>query len=519
METDYRLIKGRYYDSVYLMRVSKRVTGQDGVEDAAAVMATAKNLEALESANLLKAGAITAAPNDLLITVSAATLEQAQAVLDRVDEWLEADQPSLDAQMAPRTLGQALSQAPRSNLAVISVPGEYAAREARRALEQGLHVFLFSDNVSLEDEQSLKALSSERGLLVMGPDCGTAIIGGVGLGFANAVRRGSIGVVGASGTGMQEITTLIHRAGAGVSHAVGVGSRDLSDALLGSSTLQAIDALEADPQTKVIVVVSKPPGERAVKLLFERFERCSKPIVSCVLGRESDEPTSDATSQVAGDLEQAAHMAVALATGAASRPATHDLVAIGDAERARMAEAQRYVRGVFAGGTFCYQAQQVMGRHGQAVYSNEPLNPNNHLNDPMRSVAHSFIDLGADEFTVGRPHPMIDGSLRSEHIRTEAADPEIAVLLMDIILGHVSSPDPVGDVIDALLDAKQAASDRGGYLSVVASVCGTDLDPQDFGQQSERLRAAGVIVFDSSVAAATLAAIVAAQLDTAKDVR
>jgi FdrA protein len=517
METDYRLLKGRYYDSVFLMRVSKRITGEDGIEDAAAVMATAKNLEALVAADLIQSDAIGPAPNDLLVTVNATSSERAQAVLDRVDEWLEADQPAGSA-IAPRTLAQAVAQAPAANLAVISVPGEYAAREARHALESGLHVFLFSDNVALEDEIALKQLGRERGLLVMGPDCGTAIVGGVGLGFANVVRRGAIGVVGASGTGMQEVTTLIHRAGAGISHAIGVGSRDLSDALLGSSTLQAIDALEADPNTKVILVLSKPPGDRAVDALFARFARSTKPIVSCVLGRDAVDGAPTGGSQVAGDLEQAAQLAVELAGGTATAAATTDLSSLADSERSQMADAQRYVRGLFAGGTFCYQAQQIMARHGHQVHSNEPLNPDNHLQDAMHSLAHSFVDLGADEFTVGRPHPMIDGSLRSERIRAEAADPETAMILLDIILGHVSSPDPVGDVIEAVVSAKQSASERGGYLSVVANVCGTDLDPQDFDAQSSHLRQAGVIVFESSVTAATFAAQVAALIDSAREV-
>src|SRR5690606_14776291 len=125
-------------------------------------------------------------------------------------------------------------------------PGVYAAFEAFRALENNLNVMMFSDNVTVEDEIKLKDLAVKKDLLMMGPDCGTAIINGVGLCFANKIKRGPIGLVAASGTGLQEVTVLIDQFGGGISQAIGVGGRDLSKDVMGRMTLHAINALNAD---------------------------------------------------------------------------------------------------------------------------------------------------------------------------------------------------------------------------------------------------------------------------------
>ncbi len=505
MTTAVALKKDEYYDSVFLMRIAQRMSQEPGIEQAVAIMGSEKNKGLLAQAGFHNPEIAQASPNDLIVGVSADSPERAWAVLGRIDEWLQ--QRQIESKQATyRTLEQAEQAQPDSNLAVISVPGEYAAREARQALERGLNVFLFSDNVSVEQEIELKSFAKERGLLVMGPDCGTAIIAGVGIGFANAVRRGSVGVIGASGTGTQEITSLVHEAGLGVSHAIGTGSRDLSDKVGGVTTLAAIDALEADAETAVIVCVSKPPGAKTLAEVVHRLDRCAKPVVACFLGASEEALGTGRRFLVARTLDQAAALAVRQAGGMASAIVPKDeeqmLGRLVAAERARMASEQRYVRGVFAGGTFCYQAQQVLRDAGIETHSNAPLEPRLALADPMSSVEHTMVDLGADEFTQGRPHPMIDSTFRRERILREAGDPSVAVLLVDFILGYGAAADPAGDLAGAIAKAKADASARGGYLSVVASVCGTEGDPQGLERQRTTLREAGALVFASSAQAA-----------------
>ena len=312
--TESTVLPNRYLDSVFLMRVAKRLAGEPGIMQAAVVMGTPKNLQVLADAGYAGVDKLGASANDLIVSLQAGTLEQARAVLDSMDEWLQRDSGQTVTTMV-RTLDQALNAQPGSNLAVVSVPGEFAAAEARRALQSGLNVFLFSDNVSIDDELSLKELAREKGLLVMGPDCGTSIIGGAGIGFANSVRRGPIGVIGASGTGTQEVTALVHRWGSGISHAIGIGGRDLSDAIGGISAIQAIDALEGDPATSVILLLSKPPGKMTRARIDERIADCSKPMVTCYLGMTEDPREADRSALATHDLDAAASAAVRLAGG------------------------------------------------------------------------------------------------------------------------------------------------------------------------------------------------------------
>ena len=361
-------------------------------------------------------------------------------VLADLDGYLEAGVAPASTSN-PHTLEDALAQGKGANLAVISVPGEYAAREAPKALDAGMNVFLFSDNVSIEDEMRLKKRASERRLLVMGPDCGTALIGGVGVGFANVVRRGSVGAIAASGTGLQEFTCLVHDAGGGMSHALGVGGRDLSDAVGGLSTLRSLDALESDEATRVIVLVSKPPGGDTRRRIDERLQACPKPVVTCFLGAHPSERSGrQGNVRRAGTMEEAAHLALELC--GVPVPSSEDddtWLAAADFEshRSRWSAEQRFLRGLFAGGTFCYQAQQVLQDAGVQVRSNAPLEGNAHLDDPERSVGHTLVDMGSDEFTTGRPHPMIDSTVRCQRIVAESRDPSVAVLLLDCILGTI----------------------------------------------------------------------------------
>ena len=442
-----------------------------------------------------------ASSNDLVVSLRAYSVEEARQLLDSLDQWLIRDSSRPTAQTV-RSIEQALTQQPASNLAVISVPGEFAASEAKRALQKGLNVFLFSDHVSIEDELSLKRLAQEKGLLMMGPDCGTSIIGGVGVGFANAVRRGPIGVIGASGTGIQEATSLIHRWGSGISHAIGVGGRDLSDDIGAISTLQVVDALDSDPNTSVILLVSKPPGATTIMRVNERIEACSKPVVTCYLGGQDGASPGLKNATTTHNLDDAATAAIRLAGGI--RVDENNAVSPESVqrERTKLRASQTFVRGVFAGGTLCYQAQEVLRDAGLSVHSNEPLENGMELADSSLSIEHTLVDMGADDFTERKPHPMVDSTQRVQRILSEAADPQVAVILLDCIMGYVAAENPGGDLAPAILEAKRTAKQRGDHLSVVVSVCGTELDYQGLDAQINLLEEAGAIVFTSGLQAA-----------------
>jgi len=494
------------------MRVAKRLTEQKGVLQAAALMGTEKNKSLLAEIGVAGKEISMATPNDLILAVKAENQQVIEEVLGNIDRWL---QPPPDrAKTIPlRTLEEAIARLPQANLAVVSVPGQYAAREAQKALAHGLNVFLFSDHVPIEEEMSLKRYARDHGLIVMGPDCGTAIIGGIGIGFANAVRRGPIGVIGASGTGIQEFTTLVHRAGSGISHALGTGSRDLFAAIGGISFLSALEALESDHQTQVIAIIAKPPDPLVLANLRPRISRCPKPVVACFLGLPSKEFLAHVPGQIARTLDEAATLAVQLATG--KTPPSFNiepsaLPVLIRRERAGMNPEQKYLRGIFAGGTFCYQAQQILKEAGILGYANAPLEGNKRLPDSHRSIEHTLIDMGADEFTAGRPHPMIDSRLRFERLLAEGQDPEVAVMLLDFILGFNAAPNPAGDLVPAIAGAKQEAQKRGGYLSVVASVCGTEEDPQNLKEQIKLLKETGAVVFPSSAQATQFCALLLA---------
>lgn len=507
MSSGFIIRKNEFYDSVFLMRVAKRIAEQPGVQQSAALMATEKNKTLLAEIHVRGAEIDAASPNDLIVAVVADNESTVRAVLDRLDEWLRRE-PVSAQQIAPRTLDAALEMQPNSNLAVISVPGRYAAREARRALERDLNVFLFSSNVSIEDEIALKQCAHERGLIVMGPDCGTAIISGIGIGFANVVRRGAIGAIGAAGTGLQEFTTLVHHAGSGISHAFGTGGRDLSDAIGGVSALTALDALERDAMTKVIAIISKPPGKQTLARLVERIAQCSKPVVACFLGQRAELPGANIRFRIARTIDEAALLAVQIANGKPPPETISNFQSLITNSQSKLKPTQKYLRGIFAGGTFCYQAQQILQDLGLRVYADSPLQGNLELPDPRRSIEHTLVDMGAEFFTDGRAHPMIDATLRCERILAEAQDPQVAVLLLDFILGYNASTDPAGDLVDAITQAQHIARARGDELIIVASVCGTEGDPQGLNRQIKLLRDAGVIVLSSSAQAARVAGMI-----------
>jgi succinyl-CoA synthetase alpha subunit len=394
-----------------------------------------------------------------------------------------------------------------ANLALISTPGEYAAAEAFKALSLGLNVMLFSDNVELKDEIALKRFAQERDLIVMGPDCGTAIINGIPLAFANVVRRGIIGVVGASGTGLQQVTCLVDRWGGGISQAIGTGGHDLHRDVGGISMLQGLKALAADPSTSVIVLISKPPSPEVAGKVLEAAGSAGKAVVVNFLGADPD-PVRGGNLYPAETLEDAAAAAVALADGK-----TPKAVNVTPSSIAPLVPGQRYVRGLYSGGTFCYEASLLLKKKLGQINSNTPVEPGDRLSDVWTSRKHTVIDLGDDLFTRGRPHPMIDHRLRNERLIKEASDPEVAVILLDIVLGYGSHPDPAAEMVPVIQKARDLASDAGRHLAVIAFVCGTAADPQNLSRQETALREAGVILAQSNAQAVRMAASVVPETD------
>jgi FdrA protein len=502
MATGFAVRKNEYYDSVFLMGISKKVSDILGVKQNVVLMGTEANKAVFSDLGFADSLIDSAQATDLIVGVIAESQQIADAAVAKLDEFMMGGEPITQSKN-PHSLKEGFRLRPNANLVAISIPGEYAAREAASALENGLNVFLFSDHVSVEEELNLKQVAASKSLIVMGPGCGTSIINGIGLGFANVVRKGSIGVIAGAGTGLQEFTCLMHNAGFGISQAIGTGGRDLSNHVGGITTLTALDVLEEDPQTEVITLISKPPGEETLDALNERLRTLTKPVIGCFFGVQQSHSGTDFAYRPAHTIDEAAGYAINLLTGTdlpvqASNPISFDTVS---AERSTWNPTQKYLRGLFAGGTFSYQAQQILQDENIEVYSNAPLDPRLRLADSNRSLKHSLVDMGEDEFTAGKPHPMIDGTQRRQRILAESQDQEVAILLLDIILGYNASMDPAGELVDAIREAKHNAKKRGGKLTVVISVCGTDQDPQELNGQLSILQDNGVFVFRSSAQA------------------
>lgn len=471
------LRRGAYADSIALMQVAEELRRLPGVAAAALLMATPANLATLAEADLLPAEAAGAAAEDLVLAVRTEDVASGRAALERAEALLARPRSAGSAPGATpgdtpaRSLVSAARRTAGTSLAVIGVPGEHAVAEAQQALSAGLHVFLFSDGVPVAAERALKLRARARGLLVMGPECGTSIVGGVGLGFANRVRRGAVGLVGASGTGLQEVTSLVHRLGGGVSHAIGTGGRDLHAEVGGVTTLQAIELLGADAATRVLVLVSKPAAEAVAREVLAAAGACGKPAIACLLGWRGQAP---AGVRVVESLEEAAVAAVQ-ALGLAPAPLTPPAL---DAPRAPLGP----VLGLFTGGTLCDEARRVVG-----------------------PAARGFVDFGAEEYTRGRPHPMIDPTLRSAALARAGDDAGAGVLLLDLVLGSCANPDPAAAAGAAIGEARARAGRHGRRLAVVAHVVGTEDDPQGLAAQEDALRKLDVIVCPSNRLAARAA--------------
>ncbi|MEU8246293.1 FdrA family protein [Nonomuraea sp. NPDC048916] len=498
-----RVVRDTYCDSLRLLVATSVMAEHDDVAWAGAVMATPSGRESLAAEGFGAESIGTVGANDLVLAVRAHGKAAAETALDAgakaAFEEARAEPGDGAVAAAPRTVSAALQRMPDASVAIVSVPGDYAALEAHHALSEGLHVLLFSDNVSLEEEAELKERAAGLGLLVMGPGAGTAVLSGTGLGFANAVRQGPVGVVAAAGTGAQEVSALLDRWGVGVSHVIGVGGRDLSEDIGGRMAMAAVRALDEDPDTKVILLVSKPPNEAVARRVLDQC--ASTPAVATFLGlSEMDRPSG---VRMARTLEDGALTAARLA--GTTPPATSEGLRAQVVEQLGALGAERHtVRGYYSGGTLCYEAQLIINELLGDVYSNEPLLPGHTV--PAPPGANVLLDLGAEEYTVGRPHPMIDPSARIQIMRQEARDPEVAVVLLDVVLGYGSHEDPAGQLVPVL---REIMADGGPR--VVAYVLGSDTDPQGYARQRATLEQIGCLVTETAARAAYTAAAIASR--------
>ena len=498
-----------YYDSVTLMLISREMKKLEGVEEVLAGMGTDLNLDLVKMLDMFLPELEKVTPNDLFI---AAKFDESKVSMDDLlasfEAQLNSKKEAHAGQYQPPTLRSALKLMPDARLAQISIPGQYAADEAENALRKGLHVMLFSDNVALEDELRLKKLAVEKGLLMMGPDCGTAIINGVPLCFANAVRRGRIGLVGASGTGTQEITVRIHQLGEGLSQVIGTGGRDLKEEIGGLMMIQGIQALLADPETEVIVLVSTPPAPSVEKKIYGLLAGAEKPVVIDFIGGQA-ESVKKAGAIPCLSLEDAARKAVAVLRE--EEPVDFDGFDLPPEEidrlvreaLARLKPDQKYLRAFYTGGTLADEAIKYLGAE-HLIYSNIPLTPDRAWDKLEGRAGHICLDLGEDQFTRGRPHPMIDPMTRTEFFDAWL-DQSTALVLVDVVLGYGSHEDPASAVAESIEKARRKLQASGRDLAVVASITGTDQDPQDLEKSKKVLEEAGVLVMPSNAQAVRLA--------------
>jgi FdrA protein len=492
-----------YLDSVLQLSGTRTMFEVDGVEWAAAAMATPANMETLLGQGFDQADVGSASANDLFIAVRAADAAVVDAALEAGEHALFAARDGGGTadrkERKARTIEEAVRLQPGTNVAVVSVPGDYAALEAHKALSAGLHVLLFSDNVSVDDEIALKDRAGEVGRLLMGPGAGTAMLGGTGLGFANVVKRGRVGVIAAAGTGAQEAMTLLDRWGVGVSHVIGLGGRDLSEAVDGRMARLAIAALRDDPGTDAILLVSKPPSERVARDIVGLAG--GTPLIASLVGLDAPLDLPERV-EVLTTLEEGVVRALA-AVGVTAPDPSEGLAAEVEKACAALGDGRRLVRGLFSGGTLCYESLVIMSRLLGPVWSNTPLDKRHRV--PAPAGSHVCLDLGEEEYTKGRPHPMIDPEARVELMREEGRLAETAVVLIDVVLGHSSHPDPAGALAPVCADIIAG----GAGPRVVAYVLGTDGDPQGFEGQRATLRDAGCIVTETAARASLAAAAIA----------
>lgn len=488
--------KGSYQDSVVLMLLTGKISSIEGVNKVSIMMGTPANKDIFKAGGMETPELMEASSNDMVVVVDS-DLENIEEILRKeTDEFLNKQSSKSGAakDKSAKSWEQALDILPQANLAVISIPGAYAAIEADRALDENLNVFMFSDNVSLEDEARLKKKAHEKGLIVMGPDCGTGIIQGVPVAFANYVEKGKIGIVGASGTGIQELTTIIDRLGEGVTNAIGTGGRDLSTTVGGITMLDAINVLEQDPNVEVMIIVSKPPAKQVRDKIVKRLEAVEKPVITLFLGEKPE--THEKGFYHAYTLDEAARIAVKLIRNEAIE--LDDYVINQDGGFSKTEEMT--IKAFYSGGTLAYEAA-ILIKDTMKLSSSSEVREGYILD----AAGHEVIDLGDDIYTQGKPHPMIDASTRVEYMKKAANDKSTGVILFDLVLGYGSHIDMANELSQGIKLLQKKAEEENRKLYFVTTICGTKKDVQNYDYQKKQMEDLGVIVCDSNKTAVEMA--------------
>ena len=506
------VLTNSYMDSILILSVSKEMMKFPGVHNAVVVMATDMNKTVVDEFGGMTDSARAAGPNDLIVALEC---EDATILPDaerRIKEMAGGKNPgSAAAEVEYRTISAAKSALPEANLCIISLPGEYALDEAKSAIACGMNLFIFSD-MPEDEELEIKTMAREKGLFVMGPGAGTALINQNAIGLMSKTRPGHVGIVAASGSGLQEVAVLVHNYGAGISQAIGTGGHDLCAKVGGIMFLQALAYLADDPDTHVIVLVSKPPHPTTAKKIYEALPK-NKPVVIFFLGGDAQE-IRKAGAYAPKTLEEAALMAVALVEG--KQPDGGDILLadqnnfapIAAHAKGQLKPEQKYLRGLFCGGTHSEEAVTLLQTFVPALHSNIKFGKVDLLNDRHVSIENSLVDMGDEIFTKGRPHPVMDPSILVERMVQEANDPEVSVILFDLLYGYAIHPDPVGAIEEALMEIRRIEKESGRHIHVIASLCGTDIDPQNVAAQARRLEEYGVLLQPSNAKAALLAGLI-----------
>lgn len=504
------IVKENYFrDSLQLMQLSEEAKKISGILDVALVMGTETNKEVLERLGLLTEDGARATKNDLIIAVKVEKEELLPNILSSLEDMLtKTITTPVIAEKVFYSVGSAIEANPDINLALISIPGEYVRDVAMELLERGVHLHIFSDHVPIEHEIELKKYASSKGLLVLGPGAGTSIINGKAVAFANAIHRGDVGIVAAAGTGLQEVSVLLDRVGLGVSQGLGVGGNDVKEVVGGIMTIDCIKALENDEDTKLIMIVSKPPDPSVIRKIIKVIEEeTSKKFVLCFLGIKGYKVPKKLMKRVYScrSLHSAVLRAASLVNPEKYREAERKIsIKLPEIRKLvkklseNLKPEQKYIRALYTGGTLMYESLLIYRELLKDVYSNAPLEPKYKLEDSFKSYKHTVIDLGEEEFTAGRAHPMIDPTIRKLRLVEEARDPEVAVITMDFVLGYGAHPDPVEAMSSSILEAKKIAKEDGREIVFMAHVCGTERDPQNAVQQEEKLKNIGVVTFPSN---------------------
>ncbi|NBI05285.1 acyl-CoA synthetase FdrA [Senegalia massiliensis] len=491
----YGLIKkNTYQDSVNLMVLSSKLSESDGINNVSIMMGTPANKEILENTGMYSEEFEEAGANDICIAVDTENKEKVEEVREKLDESIKnLSSKSKDSKLEKsKTLDGALTSLPDANLALISIPGEYVYEEADRLLDKGINTFIFSDNVSIEDEKKLKEKAHKKDLLVMGPDCGTGIISNIPLAFANIIPEGNIGIVGASGTGIQEVTSIIGRNGGGITHAIGLGGRDLSSDIGAISALDALEMLDKDKDTDVLVFISKPPAEKVKNKVIDKFKKLNKKVVAIFLGERPKE--DEEKIKYAWTLEEAAYKALILSKR--QKDYSSNLSDIKDKlDKIKENSSQRKVLGLFGGGTLAGEAAMLLKEHFNVDAKSKEEGY------MLKYEDNKIIDLGDDKYTQGRPHPMIDPSTRKKAIKELKDNDDVAIVLFDDVLGYGSNEDMASALAPEIKEVIEYKKSNNKDIVFIASICGTEDDIQSYSEQVEKLKEAGVLVLDTNAEA------------------